>query len=141
MNTSLSCPISVAAPRRNLRRTGVLKKRCRTSIRVPGAPFTEAHGINNAGTIVGFSNDGNHGSGFVLSNGVFTTIQVPGALDTAVYGINDAGTLVGYYDGADGITHAFVATPVPEPSSALLAGVAFPLIVAWARRRRPGRSA
>ena len=29
---------------------------------------------------------------------------------------------------------------VPEPSSALLAGVAFSLIAAWARWRRPGRS-
>ncbi|MEJ7636977.1 MAG: hypothetical protein WKF75_03045 [Singulisphaera sp.] len=32
-------------------------------------------------------------------------------------------------------------TAVPEPSSALLAGVAFPLIVAWAQRRRSGRNA
>ena len=110
-----------------------------TSFRVPGAPFTVANGINNAGTIVGFSNDGNQASGFVLSGGVFTTIRVPDALDTVVCGINDAGTLVGISDGADGITHAFVATPVPEPSSALLGGVAFPLIVAWARRRRAGR--
>ena len=30
-------------------------------------------------------------------------------------------------------------TSVPEPSSALLAGIAFPLIVAWARRARPGQ--
>jgi uncharacterized membrane protein len=118
-----------------LLRDGVL-----TSFRAPGALFTEAHGINNAGTIVGFSNDGNQASGFVLSGGVFTTVRVPGALDTAVYGINDAGTLVGFYDGADGITHAFVATAVPEPSSALLAVVAFPLIVAWARRRCPAGS-
>ena len=32
-------PISVEAVRRNFRRTGVLKNSCRTSTRVPGAPF------------------------------------------------------------------------------------------------------
>jgi probable HAF family extracellular repeat protein len=118
-----------------LLRDGVL-----TSFRAPGASFTEAHGINNAGTIAGFSSDGNQSSGFVLNGGVFTTIRVPGALDTFVYGINDAGTLVGFYDTADGGLHAFTATSVPEPSSVLLAGIAFPLIVAWARRRRASRS-
>jgi hypothetical protein len=119
-----------------LLRDGVL-----TSFRVPDAHFTQAQGINDAGTIVGLYNDGNHTSGFVLDGGVFTTIQVPGALDTVIYGINDAGTLVGIYNGADGITHAFVANVVPEPSSALLAAVAFPLIVAWAPRRRAGQDA
>jgi hypothetical protein len=47
---------------------------------------------------------------------------------------------VGYYDTADGGLHAFIATPVPEPSSALLAGIALSLIVASARLRRPSRS-
>jgi hypothetical protein len=71
---------------RFLLRDGVL-----TSFRAPGAPFTEAHGINDAGTIVRFYNDGNQASGSVLSGGAFTTIRDPGALDTAIYGINDAG--------------------------------------------------
>ena len=118
-----------------LLRDGVL-----TSFRAPGAFVTEAHGINNAGTIVGFSSDGNQALGFLLSGGVFTTIQVPGALDTAVSGINDTGTLVGYYDTADGGLYAFIATPLPEPSSLLMFGVAIPLIVVSVRRGTTGRS-
>ena len=77
----------------------------------------------------------------MLSGGVFTTIQVPGASATEIYGINDHGMIVGDYIDGDGDLHAFIATSVPEPSSALLAGVAFSLIAAWARRRRPGRKA
>ena len=108
-------------------------------IKVPGAASTFAFGINGLGTIVGSSQVGDVRTGYVLSDGVFTTVRVPGAVSTEVYGINDSGMIVGAYYGDDGIAHAYLGKPVPEPSSALLAGVAFPLILAWARRRRPGR--
>ena len=112
-----------------------------TVIQVQGADYTFANGINNLGTIVGDYTTDIGASGFLLSGGVFTTIQFPGAAVTEIYGINDSGMIVGDYSDADGNVHAFIATSVPEPSSALLAGIAFPLIVAWARWRRPGRNA
>ena len=92
----------------------------------PGRRFTFANGINNAGTIVGDYTTATGASGFVLSGGVFTTIQVPGAAVTEIYGINDSGMIVGDYSDADGNVHAFIATSVPEPSSALLAGISCP---------------
>ncbi len=36
---SQTCPSSVATLFKNFLRTGTLKKRCRTSMRVPGEPF------------------------------------------------------------------------------------------------------
>src|SRR4051794_23703363 len=58
--------------------------------------FTQAHGINNAGQIVGeFSNESRGGlSGFLNTGGSFTPIDVPGALVTQAFGINDAGQIV-----------------------------------------------
>lgn len=68
-----------------------------TTIDVPGAIATEAHGINSAGQIVG-EFGGGHGHGFVrTAAGAFATIDVPGAIGTSADGINDAGQIVGVY--------------------------------------------
>ena len=54
-----------------------------TQIDVPGAPFTEAHGINDAGQIVGGFNDSTGSHGFLLdTGGSFIQIDVPGAFFT-----------------------------------------------------------
>src|SRR5579864_7676167 len=67
-----------------------------TTIDVPNADFTEAHGINDEGQIVGFycKNPGCHG--FLDAGGHFTTSDVPGADGTETLGINDPGQTVGY---------------------------------------------
>lgn len=67
-----------------------------TTIDVPGANITEAHGINNVGQILGQYTD-TVVHGFVDTGGVLTTLDVPGANGTAAFGINDAGQVVGYY--------------------------------------------
>jgi uncharacterized membrane protein len=56
---------------------------------------------------------------FLLSGGNVTTIDVPGALDTAASGINGLGQIVGGYHNSAGF-HGFLATPIPEPTSAPL---------------------
>lgn len=89
-----------------------------SDIDVPGGDGTRAHGINQAGRIVGSYSAGDSRHGFLRDvDGTFTTIDFPGAdLGTEVYGINDAGTIVGLYSVSTG-THGFVATPAPPPDA------------------------
>jgi uncharacterized membrane protein len=70
-----------------------------TTIDVPNAlGGTTAHGINDAGQIVGTYIDG-HGlaHGFLDSGGRYTALDVPGVSNsgTDAYGINNAGQIVG----------------------------------------------
>jgi probable HAF family extracellular repeat protein len=78
---------------------------------VPKATFTEPHGINNKGKIVGtYVDKAGKFHGFVYDKGKFTTIDVPSkatALFTQARGITNDGRIVGYYV-ADGRYHGFV---------------------------------
>jgi probable HAF family extracellular repeat protein len=69
------------------------------AVPVPGAR-TEAHGINNAGQIVGQFTDNSGGHGFLYDAGIFTSIDVPAGLGlSTAWGINDAGQIVGGFEG------------------------------------------
>ena len=68
-----------------------------TQIDVPGAFYTAATGINDAGQIVGSFVDSTGIHGFLYTGGSFTQIDVPGAFATQAFGINDAGQIVGYF--------------------------------------------
>ena len=52
------------------------------------------------------------------------------------YAINDLGQIVGYGTNAQGESHAFMLTPVPEPEVYLMMGVGVCLAGAIARRRK-----
>src|SRR4029079_16275045 len=81
-----------------------------SAIDVPGARWTVAYGINNAGQIVGGfgSSDAATGRhGFLLSGGSFSTFDVPGSTDTIARGVNNRGQIVGVYVGPDGLQHGF----------------------------------
>jgi len=79
-----------------------------TQIDVPGASFTQAPDLNNAGQIVGFfDNIPGIYHGFLYINGVFTQIDVPGASFTVAEGINDWGQIVGFFENGTGI-HGFL---------------------------------
>jgi len=78
-------------------------------------------GINNAGTIVGYYNDGtlpikNHG--FILSGGsTYLPLDFPGSASTNCTHINDAGTIVGYYRDTQGYYHGFIQLNGASPTS------------------------
>jgi probable HAF family extracellular repeat protein len=69
-----------------------------TTIDDPSGRSTSAHGINNAGQIVGqyFSNNAAHG--FLYSGGTYTTLDDPSATlnITEAFGINDMARSPGF---------------------------------------------
>jgi uncharacterized membrane protein len=60
---------------------------------------SQATGVNNAGTVVGFYQHDTAGdfSAFVNIGGMITSFQVPGAMSTQALGVNDLGNIVGDY--------------------------------------------
>jgi len=98
---------------------GYLKDRDRyTDITVPGAPNTDACGINNWGAIVGSYGEavpgpvglmGSHA--FMLWKGIYSTLDYPGAEATFPMGINDRNQIVGVYQDTAGTFHGYFATP------------------------------
>src|SRR5450631_3773194 len=72
-----------------------------STFRLPGATFTEAIGVNNAGDVVGFYSDKDeiYSQGFHYSGGIVTSINDPKGMKggTVPFAINTAGQIVGYY--------------------------------------------
>lgn len=68
--------------------------------------LTQLLGINNGGTIAGFSGATANGFTLVLPNS-FSSENFPGAMQTMVTGINQNGDTVGIYVDAGGNTHGF----------------------------------
>ena len=83
-----------------------------TAIDFRGAKNTYLYGINNAGEIVGYYEDGTrYDHGFLYTGRNFTTFDVPGP-GTYPGGINDFGEIVGYYYDGMFDTHGFLASPI-----------------------------
>jgi hypothetical protein len=94
-----------------------------TTLNDPSATLgTFAYGVNKAGAVVGYYQDGAGMHGYVYSGGVYTDVVDPAALPntTIVTGINSAGEMVGDFQDAKGL-HAFidnggVFTTIDDPS-------------------------
>ena len=81
-----------------------------TTFNYQDAPYTTAQGINNTGSVVGYSFLSGSTSwyqypiaGWVATNGGFTTVQDPDWLNTSLYGVNDSGQIVGFVSDGSGL--------------------------------------
>jgi len=93
-------------------------------IDVPGAQQDQVlpYGINNAGAVSGSFIDAVGSHGFVFEDGRVSVLDAPGAVPgtTQVFGINNRGQVAGFFVDDEGMTRGFIASPVPEPTSAAL---------------------
>jgi hypothetical protein len=69
-----------------------------TTIDVPGATYTLAMGINNAGHIVGQDSTSGHEFGWQYDGSSFHPIQHGSAHNTSAGAINDSGLVAGYFE-------------------------------------------
>lgn len=98
---------------------------------------TYLRGINDQGDLAGrVWDEGGPVLGFHLSaSGVVERFQAGGSEETFVEGLNNAGVIVGHYATADGGYRAFVATPVPEPSTLCMSAAGLLFLGCLVRRR------
>lgn len=75
---------------------------------LPANDDSQAAGINNAGSIVGFYMEGTDSIGFLDVGGTISTIDPFGSVFTQPLGINDSGEIVGFYLDAGGFQHGFI---------------------------------
>lgn len=102
---------------------------------LPGKSMSRATGINNSGQVVGYSSLDPMGiissNAFVWQNGVMQDLG-PGQANA----INNSGQIVGKAYDANGICHAVMWNPVPEPSSLLALASGLSAFGIFLRRRK-----
>lgn len=107
-----------------------------------GGRETFATGINNLGQVVGRSQIEPVGPwhGFLYQDGTMfdlndVTLDHAGWTILNATAINDLGQIVGLATSQDGLSHAVLLIPVPEPSVITLLGLSLPILVVLGRMR------
>jgi probable HAF family extracellular repeat protein len=111
----------------------------RNDTAIAGYFRTAFRGINDSGTLAGWLQQVDASGalvtvGFAGTTSAYDVIAVPGATDTFAQSINNAGVVSGYYTVGDQ-SFGFLATPVPEPQTALLILAGLGLLAGLAKRR------
>ncbi len=107
-----------------------------------GAENSVATSINNAGQVVGHSGAATGQRAFLWQDGVMTDLSTASGVAGTGWSlveataINDVGQIVGYGNNPQGVTSAFILTPVPEPEVYLMMGVGVCLAGVIVRRRK-----
>jgi hypothetical protein len=108
-----------------------------TTLDVPGSTLTVPYSINIKGEVVGeYSGADGIFHSFAYMNGAFTLFDPTGATDSEAYSVNDAGVIAGTYNG---YSMAYLATPIPEPSSLTLMTLCVLGALGYAGWRRGGK--
>jgi hypothetical protein len=82
-----------------------------STLNFPGASYTSANGINDAGEIVGVAQVSGATIGFYLNGGLPTEVVYTGGAPTWALGVNNSGQIVGQYLLPDSTAHGYLFTP------------------------------
>lgn len=87
----------------------LIQGKTRTPIFDPAGDATYCHGLNSAGTIVGYYEVDDIAHGFVYSQGVFTDFFPPDGMDGRLpIAVSDSGAIAGYYYDDNLVPYGFV---------------------------------
>jgi len=101
----------------------------------PGASYTLANGIDGSHVVGGFGASITGDNGFDFDGVNFAPVSVPAASFSLARGVSGT-SIVGYSGDGLGVETGFLATPVPEPTTAVLVLAGFAACVWFARRAR-----
>jgi probable HAF family extracellular repeat protein len=114
-----------------------------TDLGTLGGGYCAGAAINDSGLVVGTSYLNGNAVHHAFLYDSSTIIDLNTLIDPSsgwtllsASDINDAGQIVGTGRNIDGRTHAFLLTPVPEPSTLVLLGIGAVSLLAYAWRRR-----